>query len=98
MVTFEEKCLSTDVVSKSRRLLCMHVLITTACIHVIPPDMSQANIPLSVSKSCIFWLDRAYAVWGRGHVSLVSIIDCCITLGLQCFDAVGWVAGRASGL
>ena len=37
--------------------------------------------------------------WGwLGSVIFLYLFTPLLGLGLQCFDAVGWVAGRASGL
>jgi len=39
----------------------------------------------------LFFLSEKYA-------SFIFIISCCFIPSFQCFDTVGWVTGRASGL
>ena len=60
---------------------------------------------MSDSMYAIGWLemkefDKAYADFRQmfRHVAGAFQVTDCMQYSLQCFDAVGWAAGRASGL
>ena len=42
---------------------------------------------------CFFYTDNYILSWRNIYIVINDLL-----FGLQCFDAVGWVAGRASGL
>ena len=42
--------------------------------------------------------DNSYSFTARSAADILSGFNKFLSLSLQCFDAVGWVAGRASGL
>ena len=50
-------------------------------------------LPITLSTGFYNQLVLLYKPWFRNFILCLSFIDC-----LQCFDAVGWVAGTASGL
>jgi len=71
-------------------------------------DESAQLMPLPLTDSCSsksrlvlpFWCQLTWVVpdkiqEGRKTVVCVCV---CVCVCLECFDAVGWVAGRASGL
>ena len=58
-------------------------------------------LPLTVfcsSKIQIGFTFLVLAHPGRPGQRAVKRVCVCVLYGLQCFDAVGWAAGRASGL
>ena len=58
-----------------------------------------ANLPLRDLPVKEFFF-KSVDIWGSYGKSLVSclFVSRCRSFGLQCFDAVGWATGRASGL
>ena len=46
---------------------------------------------------CVMYADDL-TLFASGLCELQRMIDICVFFCLQCFDAVGWAAGRASGL
>ena len=61
-------------------------------------DKSSCHQHRSLHQVCLHFLfcklPLCYAVYNLYWISLFLFTSCC----LQCFDAVGWAAGRASGL
>jgi len=60
---------------------------------------------IDVSVFCLLCLSMSVFFWCLLHVDVVSLFrinfSTLLIIGmncLQCFDAVGWAAGRASGL
>jgi len=65
--------------------------------HVRTADRSTDGRRSAASRTAIG--GRGYIVSPRpGDTLLIAWCWCCVLVCLQCFDAVGWAAGRASGL
>jgi len=73
--------------------------VNAACHLGLQQRLLTESIKLSQSTHNVTHnqLVQAYTCNKKGNGSPYSITDCYPTC-LQCFDAVGWAAGRASGL
>ena len=61
-----------------------------------PPSIGERSIVMSGSVCvCVFVCSRSYL---KKYTSDLHQTFVHVAYGLQCFDAVGWAAGRASGL
>jgi len=64
--------------------------------------MATFELLISLITGCLSNLralsDMIAAMFYSSGQQNTTLIYCCALLCLQCFDAVGWVAGRASGL
>jgi len=71
---------------------------------VDPKEKEKEEITswLSVSSAvidCCLWMSATRRLSPSSVTELVFVgMICALLCGLQCFNAVGWVAGRASGL
>ena len=69
-----------------------------ALLHVVTLQVPDEPINQSINRSTVACsakagLHRQTNTKNHSHCKLFKLFKC-----LQCFDAVGWVAGRASGL